>query len=87
MNQWGKKDEKGRKYLEVGKNTRLYFPNRKMDTLGYKIQNVYQNNYSIVDRLSEYQLTFARYSPGLYLKKEYQNKNPYSELKTSGQNL
>jgi len=88
LNQWGKQDEKGRKYLEVGKNSRLYFPNREMETLGYKIQNVYQNNYSkIVDRLSEYQLTFARYSPGLYLKKEYQDKSPYNELKTSGPKL
>lgn len=88
LNQWGKKDEKGRKYLEVGKNERLYFPNREMDTLGYKIEEVYQNNYNkIVDRLSEYQLTFARYSPGLYLKKEYQNKSPYNELKTTGPKL
>ena len=74
--------------LRLVKSVRLYFPNREMETLGYKIQKVYKNNYNkIVDRLSEYQLTFARYSPGLYLKKEYQNKTPYNELKTTGPKL
>jgi superfamily II DNA or RNA helicase len=88
LNQWGKKDENGRKYLEVGKKDRLYFPNREMQTLEYQIEKVYQKNYNkIVDRLSQEQIKFARYSPGLYLKKEYQNKSPYNELKTTGPKL
>ena len=88
LNQWGKQDEKGRKYLEVGKDLRLYFPKRIMETAGYKIEKVYQSKYdSIVNRLTKDHLTFARYSPGLYLKREYQNKSPYNELKTSGPKL
>jgi len=88
LNQWGREDEKGRKYLEVDKDGRLYFPERAMSTEGYKIEKVYQNKYNrIVDRFTEDHLTFARYSPGLYLKKEYQNRSPYNELKTTGPKL
>ena len=88
LNQWGIKDERGRRYLRVGNDTRLYFPNREMKTTAYKIDKVYKNNYNrIVNRLSEENLTFARYSPGLYLKKEFQNVSPYNELKTTGPKL
>ena len=44
LNQWGKIDEKGRKYLQVG-NENKYFPERKMKTERYDINKVYQRKY------------------------------------------
>lgn len=89
LNQWGKSDEEnsGRKYLVVGKD-KMYFPDRKLSTVRYNIDKVYQKKYdSIVKRLDKNHLTFARYSPGRYLKKEYQEKDPYRDLKTTGPKL
>lgn len=88
LSQWGKEDENGRKYLEIGKNEKLYFPRREMEITSYDINKVYQQRYNtILDHLTEDHLTFARYSPGLYLKPEFQNKTPYTELKTTGPKL
>jgi superfamily II DNA or RNA helicase len=88
LNQWGKKDDNGRQYLEVGKNEKLYFPNRKMVTTSYDIGKVYNKRYdSILEYISGDHLTFARYSPGVYLKPEYLNQKYYSELKTTGPKL
>ena len=87
LNQWGKKDSKG-KYLEIGKNEKLYFPNRKMETTSYDISKVYHKRYdAILEYISKEHLTFARYSPGLYLKEEFLNVKPYNELKTTGPKL
>jgi len=89
LKQWGKTDENDptRKYLLVGKE-RKYFPNRNMKTTRYNIDKVYQRKYdSIVDRLDQEHLSLARYSPGLYLKKEYLEKTPYTDLKTTGPKL
>jgi len=89
LNQWGKTDESDpeRKYLVVGKD-RMYFPKRSMKTTTYNIDTVYQRKYaSIVGRLDQEHLTLARYSPGLYMKKEFQEKEPYNDLKTTGPKL
>lgn len=88
LNQWGKEDEQKRKYLEVGKGEKLYFPNRNMETTSYDIDKVYHKRYnSILEFISEDHLTFARYSPGVYLKPEYLDQKFYSELKTTGPKL
>ncbi len=88
LNQWGKKDDSGRLYLEIGKYEKLYFPNREMVTTSYDIGKVYNKRYdSILEYISGDRLTFARYSPGLYLKSQYQNQKPYNELKTTGPKL
>lgn len=87
LNQWGKVDEKGRQYLEVG-DEKKYFPERKMQTERYDINKVYQRKYKkIISFLDKKHLTFARYSLGCYLKKEYENIQLYSELGTAGEGL
>ena len=89
LSQYGKTDEKNpnRKYLTVG-DERKYFPDREMHTLSYDIDKVYNKNYEkIVSKLQKGQLTFARYSPGLYLKPKYEEEYPYNELKTTGPKL
>ena len=84
INQWGKEDDDGRKYLQVG-DKKKYFPNREMRTKRYDIDLVYQGNYErIVNQLDTKHLTFARYSLGLYVKPKYKNNELYKELKTSG---
>jgi superfamily II DNA/RNA helicase len=87
LNQWGKEDEKGRKYLQVD-NEKKYFPQRKMKTERYDINKVYQRKYeTIVSYLDEENLTFARYSVGLYLKKEYAEIELYKDLGIAGKKL
>lgn len=87
LNQWGEVDEKGRKYLRVG-NEKKYFPQRKMQTERYDINKVYQRKYrKIVSFLDRGQLTFARYSLGCYLKKEYENVELYRDLGIAGEKL
>ena len=44
LNQWGKEDENGRKYLQVG-DEHKYFPKRKMETERYDINKVYKRKY------------------------------------------
>ena len=89
LNTYGKSDETNpnRKYLVV-ENIRKYFPERKMHTLSYDIDKVYAGQYEkIVNKLQKGQLTFARYSPGSYLKPEYADKPIYKDLKTTGPKL
>lgn len=87
LKQWGKIDENGRTYLQVGEEKK-YFPQRKMKTERYDINKVYQRKYeTIVSYLDEEHLTFARYSLGSYLKKEYQDIDLYKELGTAGKKL
>ncbi|MBC8251462.1 MAG: hypothetical protein H8E89_07735 [Candidatus Nitrosopelagicus sp.] len=87
LNQWGKEDEKGRKYLQVGDEDK-YFPKRKMQTERYDINKVYQRKYEkIVGLIGKENLTFARYSVGLYLKKEYENVELYKDLGIAGTKL
>jgi len=87
LNQWGKADEKGRKYLQVG-NEKKYFPQRRMKTERYDINKVYQRKYrKIVSYLDRDVLTFARYSVGLYLKKEYKEVELYKDLGVAGEKL
>ena len=93
LNQWGKEDEEGRKYLQVG-NENKYFPQRKMKTERYDINKVYQRKYqTIVDYLAKpnstnsKHLTLARYSLGLYVREEYQDNKLYKELSIVGPKL
>ena len=68
LNQWGKEDESGRKYLQVGSENK-YFPKRKMQTERYDINKVYQKKYEkIVGLIDTENLTFARYCVGIYVK-------------------
>lgn len=94
LNQWGKKDESGRRYLRVG-NEDKYFPKREMRTIRYDINKVYQRQYqTIVDHLAtpdsekkEKRLTLARYSLGLYVKDEYRDVPIYKDLSSAGTKL
>ena len=87
LNQWGKEDENGRKYLQVG-NENKYFPQRKMQTERYDINKVYKRKYEkIVSFLDRENITFARYSVGLYVKKKYKDIELYKELGTVGTKL
>lgn len=94
LDQWGKKDENGNNYLQIG-NERKYFPRRKMKTERYDINQVYQRKYDkIVGYLSKSPsnatpetLTLARYSLGLYVKEDYKNTDMYKELSVAGPKL
>ena len=84
LNQWGEIDENGNSYLQVG-DEKKYFPKRKMKTERYDINKVYQRKYrKIVSFLDEEYLTFARYSIGCYLKKEFEDVELYKELGNAG---
>lgn len=89
LDHWGKEDEDGRRYLPIG-DQRKYFPERKMQTSRYNINKAYGENYhAIVGFFSSdnEQLTLARYSLGLYVKKEYANDEIYKELGSAGKKL
>jgi len=95
--QWGKKDVKGNDYLQID-DERKYFPKRKMETKRYNINKVYQRKYdTIVGYLSKpvsnetskrsKTLTLARYSLGLYVKKDFENIEIYKALSVAGPKL
>lgn len=89
LKQWGRQDDSNpdRRYLLID-NQRKYFPDRDMETCRYNINKSYCKKYDdIVGMLDKRCLTLARYSPGLYLKSEYQKTEPYSDLKTTGPKL
>ena len=95
LNQWGQEDENKRKYLQV-ESERKYFPQRIMKTERYDINKVYQRKYdTIVSYLSNPDqkpagtrtLTLARYSLGLYLKKNYKRIKLYQDLGGAGESL
>lgn len=87
LNHWGEKDENGRQFLRVG-NERKYFPRRKMRVERYDINEVYQDKYeSILRYLQKGELSFARYSIGLYVKDEYREIDLYKNLGTAGEKL
>ena len=87
LNQWGKEDESGRKYLQVGSENK-YFPKRKMQTERYDINKVYQKKYEkIVGLIDRENLTFARYSVGIYVKEKYKDVEVYKDLGIAGTKL
>ncbi len=47
LKQWGKEDEGGRSYLQVG-NEKKYFPQREMRTERYDINKVYQRKFETI---------------------------------------
>ena len=87
LSQWGKEDESGRKYLQVGSENK-YFPKRKMQTERYDINKVYQKKYEkIVGLIDTENLTFARYSLGIYVKEKYKDVEVYKDLGIAGTKL
>jgi|APSaa5957512535_1039671.scaffolds.fasta_scaffold05887_2 superfamily II DNA or RNA helicase len=87
LNQWGKEDESGRSYLQVG-DEHKYFPKRRMETERYDINKVYQRKYEkIVGLIDKESLTFARYSVGLYVKNKYKDIQIYKDLGIAGTKL
>lgn len=90
LKQWGREDENGRRYLEVD-GQRKYFPERKMQTNRYYINQVYSGKYQkIVTLLSvkaARHLTLARYSLGSYVTDEYKGREPYKDLGGIGSRL
>ncbi len=82
---YGKKDDKGKYYIQIG-TEKYYFPERSLKTLTYSIDEVYKGIYDLVyDFLST--LKLARYGLHDYVLPEKQNKHPYLELKSAGENL
>jgi|Deesub1362A_J573_1020465.scaffolds.fasta_scaffold00194_40 superfamily II DNA or RNA helicase len=82
---YGKKDNNGKYYVRIGKK-RNYFPERDLKTLSYSIDEVYEGIYDrVYESLSR--LTLARYGLYDYVLPAKQNKHPYLELKSAGQNL
>jgi len=65
----------------------IVFPKRNIpEPINYSIENVYSNMYSeILNYLSS--LKYARYNLFSYVKKEFNEKSPYRELKNAGKNL
>ena len=83
----GKRRRKWQKYLKVGDESK-YFPKRRMVTERYDINKVYQRKYEkIVGLIDMENLTFARYSVGLYIKKEFENVELYKDLGIAGTKL
>ena len=87
LGQYGRTDGDGRRYLEVG-GERKYFPRRDMVTGRYDIGAAYRQKYGrIVGMLGKGHLTFARYSPGLYVRQDFEDVAIYRDLKKSGERL
>lgn len=93
LSQYGKTDKQGKQYLEIGED-RYYLPERRLSTLRYGIERVYQERHGradfyhhIVDTLEN--LTYARYSLGSdrYLKPGYRDKKKYQNLSRVGENI
>ena len=82
---YGKRDENGRYYIKIGKK-RNYFPKRDLKTLSYSIDDVYSGIYDrVCESLSS--LKLARYGLYDYVLPGKQNRRPYLELKSAGENL
>ncbi|MDP8203069.1 MAG: helicase-related protein [Candidatus Tenebribacter mawsonii] len=76
-----------------------YFPTRELETVTYSIEDAYQGLYKRIrgfigkeikkDQISNTleQLKYARYGLWHYVKKEKQEKLPYSELQRAGINI
>ena len=59
-----------------------------METERYDINKVYQRKYEkIVGLIDEENLTFARYSVGLYIKDKYKDIQIYKDLGIAGTKL
>lgn len=87
---YAKKD--GDRYYLESESERKYFPKRRLDNpQEYDIDMVYQNAF---ERIQEYvaSLKLARYTPGKYIREEYQDTThpqykKYNELATSMNSL
>lgn len=82
-----------RAYVRIG-NTQQFFPQRKLTTVQYSIEETYQGIYQEIrehlgtaktDTIA--QLTYARYGLWHYVKKGKQKVAPYRDLQSAGKNL
>lgn len=91
IDQYGKEDEQGRQYLEMGDEIR-YLPDRHLQTIDYNLHETYTPSQGTSDTLYESiietldNLTYARYSLGeeQYLKTAYSTRDPYQNLSSMG---
>lgn len=87
LKHWGQTDKAGKQFLKIG-NMNKYFPQRTMKIQRYDIDKVYQQKYvQILKCLERGQLSFARYSIGLYVKNEYKHLAIYKNLGSTGEKL
>lgn len=87
LKHWGQTDKMGGQFLKIG-DTKKYFPQRKMKIQRYDIDKAYQQKYvQILMHLRKGQLSFARYSIGLYVKDEYKHLALYKNLGSAGEKL
>ena len=85
--------QKRRAYVRIG-DTHQFFPQRKLTTVQYSIEDTYQGLYQeirkrlgTVGTTTATQLTYARYGLWHYVKKGKQEVAPYQELQSAGRNL
>jgi len=77
----------GRRYiLEPKSQTKIFFPKRKLVTLTYDVQKIYNKKYyNILELLTKENLKFARYGLGKYIKEHKRNsKSVYASLFVNG---
>lgn len=86
-----------RAYVLVGER-KQFFPQRRLETIGYSIEDTYEGLY---ERLRSHmgrprlggekpvpdELTYARYGLWNYVRPAWRAKRPYSELERAGANL
>jgi ERCC4-related helicase len=88
LDTFGEKDTKTkRKYLINPKtNEKIFFPDRKLQTMRYDVQKTYNGQYyMILELLKKENLKFVRYGLGRYIKENKKNtKTVYSTLYSNG---
>lgn len=85
--------QKRRAYVRIG-DTHQFFPQRKLTTVQYSIEDTYQGLYQKIRKhlgtartTNVTQLTYARYGLWHYVKKGKQEVAPYRDLQSAGRNL
>ena len=85
--------QKRRVYVRIG-DKHQFFPQRKLTTVQYSIEDTYQGLYQEIRKrlgttrtTTATQLTYARYGLWHYVKKEKQEVDPYRDLQSAGRNL
>ena len=82
-----------RAYVRIG-DKHQFFPQRKLTTVQYSIEDTYQGLYQEIRKrlgtartTTATQLTYARYGLWHYVKKGKQEVTPYRDLQSAGRNL
>ena len=85
--------QKRRAYVRIG-DKHQFFPQRKLTTVQYSIEDTYQGLYQEIRKrlgtgrtTTTTQLTYARYGLWHYVKKAKQEVAPYRDLQSAGRNL